>query len=277
MANVKREAVPKTAAVRLRAGRVGLRRNGLTAPSAREAFGRLVHGGRVVCLSKGAVSFADAVGYGLKTVGPADVALATWTVGSREIGVFRDLLAGGSVRSLKLMVDASFPARNPAYAAQLRASFGADCIRLAVCHLKLATIINDRWAVVVLSSANLNRNSRLEFFQIEDNARLATAINSTLGEWFSEPAADHWDASRAEHRRRFEAWGETTGTRAPKAAPRDTVAPQVALVVAADSHTAGALDVPVQPLAPATAADGAFFSDDPWGVDLRRVGISFTR
>jgi hypothetical protein len=241
----------------------------LTAPSARLAFGRLVHGGRVVCLSKGAVSLAECVGYVLETSGPADLVLATWTIGAREITVFRDLVAGGSVRSLRLLVDASFPHRNPAYAAQLRASFGADCIRLAVCHAKVATIINARWAVVVLSSANLNRNSRLEFFQIEDNRPLATAINSTLDGWFVEPAAGQWDASRAEHGRRFDAWAETPA--------RARTSGAGATIATVDDVGSPSLDARVAPLVPATAGDAAYFSDDPWGVDVRRAGISFTR
>ena len=99
MANVRAERAPRTAAVRLRAGRTGLRRNGLTATDARAAFGRLTHGGRIVTLSKGAVSFADAAKYLLATAGPADVVLTTWAIGAREIGAFRDLVTDGAIRS----------------------------------------------------------------------------------------------------------------------------------------------------------------------------------
>lgn len=270
MANIRREKAPRTAAVRLRAGRVGLRRGALTASSARVAFGRIVHGGRIVCLSKGAVSLAECVGYVLETTGPADLTLATWTIGAREITTFRDLVAGGSVRRLQLLVDASFVQRQPAYTASLRASFGPDCVRLVTSHLKVALLVNARWAVVVLSSANLNRNSRLEFFQVEDNRRLATAISGTLGEWFAEPAADQWDASMTAHKRRFDAWGET-GSRT------GTPGAGAAIATAADGDVRAPVDAPVRPLAPATAGDAAYFSDDPWGVDLRRAGISFTR
>jgi hypothetical protein len=131
MANAGRERAPRTAAIRLRSGRTGLRRRGLTAIDARSAFGRLTRGGRVVCLSKGAVSFADAVRYLLETAGPADVLLTTWAIGAKEIAAFRDLLSNGTIRSLRLLVDASFPNRQPAYTAKLRATFGADAIRLA--------------------------------------------------------------------------------------------------------------------------------------------------
>ena len=270
MANAARERAPKTAAVRLRAGRVGLRRDGLTAPSARVAFGRLVHGGRVVCLSKGAIGFGDVVRYLLTVSGPADVLVTSWAIGAKEITAFRALVTDGAIRTLRLLVDASFVQRQPAYTASLRASFGPDCVRLATCHAKIATVVNARWAFAVLSSANLNENRRLEFFQVEDNRRLATAISRTLDGWFAEPAAGQWDASRAEHGRRFDAWAETPA--------RSRTSNAVATIAPADDGDVGApVDTPVRPLAPATAADAAFFSDDPWGVDLRRVGISFTR
>ena len=258
MANAARERAPKMAAVRLRAGRVGLR-GALTATTAAGALGRLTHGGRVVCLSKGAFGFGDCVRHLLTVSGSADVLLTTWAIGAKEIAAFRALVTDGAIRTLRLLVDASFVQRQPAYTASLRASFGPDCVRLATCHAKLATLVNAQWAFVVLSSANLNENKRLEVFSVEDNRRLATALAMTLDGWFASPA--DWDVSRAEHARRFDAWGEPT----PKAA-----------IVAADDAQGG-VEARVRPMAPAMAGDAAFFSDDPWGVDLRRVGISFTR
>jgi hypothetical protein len=52
----------------------------------------------VVTLSKGSVSFADAVAHCLALSGPAAVMVSTWTIGSREIGAFRDLHASGPAR-----------------------------------------------------------------------------------------------------------------------------------------------------------------------------------
>jgi len=246
MANVRVERAPKVAAVgRMRSGSKGLRASGLDASSPDVAFGRLESGGRVVCLSKGGVGFADAVAHCLAASGPADVVLATWTIGAREIASCRQLLDSGAVRSLRLLVDVSFPQRHPAYAAQLRSTFGADAVRMAVCHAKIATVVNDRWALTVLSSANLNRNSRLEFFSIEDCRPLATDINTTLDAWF---AAEPVEVAR------LVASSAPPTVRTTHAAPR-----------------------PPATLAPATDADVAFFSDDPWGVDLRRAGITYSR
>jgi len=225
-------------------------------------------------LSKGAISAADAVRYLLATAGPADVLLTTWAIGAREIGAFRDLVADGAIRAFRLLVDASFVQRQPAYTAKLRATFGADCIRLATCHAKLATVVNDRWAFVLLSSANLNDNRRLEVFQVEDNRRLAAAINRTLDRWFRPSAGASWDVSRAEHTRRFDAWG---AGKAQRAAAPATPGASVAIAAPVDLEPVGGLDAPTTALTPATAADAAYFSPDPWGVDLRRAGLSFLR
>jgi hypothetical protein len=255
VANVRVESAPRTKAIPAKTGRVGLRSSGLASRTASAAFGSLSRGGRVVTLSKGSVSFADAVLYCLALSGPAAVTVSTWTIGAREIGAFRDLVSDGRITSLQVLIDATFPARHPAYAAKLRASFGADCLRLANCHAKIATVINAHWALVVLSSANLNQNRRLEFFNVEDNRALATAITDTLGEWFAESL--DWDATPAVHRAAFDAWH-----------PEDTPAPVV--------------PAPVTPTPSARAlvpADGdtAFFSNDPYGTDLRRTGLSFVR
>ena len=51
----------------------------------------------------------------------------------------------------------------------------------------------------------------------------------------------------------------------------------ITVVPAADGDVGAPAEAPVRALAPVTAGDAAFFSDDPWGVDLRRTGISFTR
>lgn len=285
MANVRAEQAPKVAAIRVPGSPVGLRPGGLQAVTPRGAFGPLVPGGRTVVLSKGAFGKADVVADILDQTGPADLTLATWTISAREIGAFRDRVASGQILSLRLMVDASFPARNAAYAAKLRASYGADCIRLAVCHAKLAVITNDAWAVVVLSSANLNRNSRLEIFSVEDNRVLADELNRVLGTWFEAPAADQWDVGMSEHGKRLASWGASADP-ARLAAPDTSRIPRPEKLIGRDGKERPVAEQvrkfrscpsSAPTLAPATPGDAAFFNDDPFGVDLRRAGISFVR
>ncbi len=248
MSNAPRERAPTVAAVDLPVGQLRLPVGTLTATSAAAVFGPVAKGRRVFALSKGAIGFGDALLWLLQTAGPADLLIATWTIAGREIRALRDLVDGGQVRGLRLLVDDGFVRRQRAYAALLRSMFGPACIRLATCHAKLATVVNAAHALVLKSSANLNRNDRTEFYEVEDNRRLATLINDTLGEWFKTSAPDQFDQPARWHAERFAAWHAAE----PHAAPRERPA-----------------------LEPATPADAAFFSPDPFGSDLRRVGASY--
>lgn len=238
--------------------------------TAAEAFGRLGRGVRVVALSKGAVSFGDAVRYVLEAAGPADLTLATWTVSADEIGAFKRLLDGGAVRRLRLLLDASFVQRHPAYTALLRATYGADCVRLAVCHAKLGIVMNERRAFVVSGLANLNRNSRLEFFSVEENRQLARALARVLGTWFRTPAGGQWEASRAEQVRRLQSW--TGGDTRPRGRRLAVPVESGELGTCFQSVAAPAA------LTPALPADARYFdAADPWGQDLNRAGVSYLR
>lgn len=261
MANVRRERAPAVAGFVDTAAPIVVRNEGLTARAALEALGRLPPGGRIFVFSKGAVDLGDVVAWGLEHTGPADVLLSTWAIGADETKRLRRLLDSCAIRRLRLLVDCSFPSRQPAYTALLRASFGPDVLRLAVVHAKVGTLlsVDGRWSVVIKSSGNLNHNKRVEIHEIEDNAALAGFINSTLGEWFRGSGADDFDVAPSEHRRRFDAW---------HADEQREVGP-----VSAPVATAAAPGRALKPTAP----DAAFFGDGWADTDLRRVGLSYVR
>lgn len=260
MSNTAREHTPKKAVV-LRSGRARRVQSGaLTAHTAAELFGALSPGCDVFALSKGYTSFGAAVGYLLDVAGPSDVFLSTWTIGAAEIGGLRRLVDSGRIRSLRLLVDPSFVRRHRAYAALLRATFGAESIRLVKLHAKLAVVHNASWALVLRSSANLNANHRVEFFELSDDPALAACIVDTLGSWFDYAPSSQWDASARAHADAFDAWQ----------APADA-GPVVQPTVSRERPIARR----TAPAGPATAEDAAFFSPEPFGTDLRRVGVSY--
>lgn len=264
MANAKVEKAPETAGYLDMPGPLVVRREGLTGRTALEAFGPLVPGGRIFCLSKGAVSMADCLLYALETTGPADVFVSTWTISPGEIRTLRAALDAGQVRSLRLLVDPSFVSRHPAYTAELRATFGADVVRLAICHAKLATVVNDRWALVLRSSANLNRASRTEYYDLEDCRALAEFVTATLGEWFAGTGEGQFETPMVGHQRLFEAWHAAADGQVSKP---DTCP---ARVVGQDTARRRALR-------PVTAEDARFFSDEWAGPDIRRAGLTYSR
>jgi len=263
MANVRRERAPEVAAFADRPVPVVTRLEGLTAGTALAALGPLQPGGRVFLLSKGAVSAGDVVTWALEQTGPADLLVSTWTISPAEISSLKRLVDSGRIRSFRLLTDFSFQRRHPSYAALLRATFGPEAVALTICHAKLAVISNATWAIVVRSSANMNRASRTEYHEISADRGLAEFIVATLGKWFP-PASDTWTVPVAEHRRRFEAWGEPGPLVGPGDAPRSGADVQ-------------GVDRRSRVLRPATAADEPFFEDTLYGRDLRRCGLSYRK
>jgi hypothetical protein len=264
MANCRREQAPEVAAYTDHPAPVVTRLEGLTGSTALAALGAIFPGFRRFILSKGGVSAGDTILWGLDQAGPVEEAfISTWTVSPPEIKTLRRCVDGGRIRRLRLLMDFSFANRHPAYCAELRATFGPEVVALSVCHAKLAVLVNESWAIVVRSSGNLNKAFRTEYYEASDDRGLAEFIVATLGKWFP-PAADQWTVPVAEHKRRFNAWGE----------PGPLVGPGDARRSGADVQ---GVDRRSRVLRPATAADEPFFEDTLYGRDLRRVGLSYAK
>ncbi|GMV81504.1 MAG: hypothetical protein AMXMBFR7_26880 [Planctomycetota bacterium] len=217
-------------------------RRALSARNAAEALGEITRGCEIYGLSKGQFSLVDIIEHCLKATGPADVVLSTWTAAGADIDFALALLRNGSIRSMRFIVDFSFPTRQPAYCAALRERFGDDAIRLTKTHAKFVTITNTDWNLVIRSSMNLNENRRLESFEISDDAGMAAYLREVCQELFDGHAAGKQFAQRPfDVCKDFESFGES-----------EPVADAERKALAGDG--------------------GKYFNDGPTGTDLRRAG-----
>lgn len=141
-------------------------------------------------LTFGQFSLFDAVMAVLDRTGPAHVDLATWTAGGADLEQTAAQMHDGRILSLRLVVDCSFPTRQPGYVSTMVRLFGADCIRTIRTHAKWCVIRNDEWAVVVRTSMNLNNNPRLEWLEVTDDPDLAAFLCSATDDIFAETPAD---------------------------------------------------------------------------------------
>ena len=140
--------------------------------AARSVADALVQGGRVLGMTKGQFSLLDLLRALLEKTGPADVAVSTWTMGIRDAKNAGLMLDSEAMTSFRLYVDRSFATRQPGYCSAVRKIFGDESIRTTNTHAKIATIRNERWAITVRSSMNLNRNPRFENFDIDDDVTI---------------------------------------------------------------------------------------------------------
>lgn len=151
---------------------------------AQKCIGTLERGGRIVGLTKGQFSLLDLIRAVLAQTGPADVRLSTWSIGIRDAETAAWLLRGEDIRSLQLLVDRSFPGRQPQYAGRVVALFGADALVVTRVHAKVALIAAGDWKIAISSSMNLNRNPRFEQFDLVDSAE----VHGFYAAWFDEMA-----------------------------------------------------------------------------------------
>ncbi len=165
--------------------------------NARDALADFDRGMETYCLTFGQFSLMDAVEAILEKTGPADVVLATWTAAAADLSRSAEHLRDARILSLRLLVDCSFGQRQPGYLQQCRDLFGDDAIRSTRTHAKFAVITNDRWAVAVRTSMNLNENPRLETIEVSDDLSLAGFLLRIVDEiWAEEKPGDFRTKSR---------------------------------------------------------------------------------
>lgn len=183
-------------------------RRALAAKNVGEAVGAIDHGCEIYGLTKGQWSLIDLIEHCLSATGPADVVVSTWTAANADITFANALFKNGLLRSLRFLVDFSFPSRQPAYCAALREAFGDDAIRLTRNHAKFVLIVNDEWSLVVRTSMNLNENRRLENFEISDSPEMATFLVEVVDEIFREQG-ETFEMRPYDHKVTFlTQWGE---------------------------------------------------------------------
>lgn len=146
------------------------------------AIGRLEPGFRMFGMTRGQFSLIDLIRAVLRQTGPAHLCVSTWTAGIRDVDNVEFLVSQGDILSLQLVVDRSFPARQPEYARRVTEVFGEQAIRCTRTHAKFAIIRNDAWAITVRSSMNLNRNPRFEQFDMDDDPALADFLQAHVDE-----------------------------------------------------------------------------------------------
>lgn len=173
-------------------------RRTINAALAAEAVGPIEHGCEVYGLTKGQFSLIELAEHCLDATGPADVVFSTWTAANADIAHAYTLLGGDAkIRSCRWLVDFSFPTRQPAYCDALRQAFGDACIAATANHAKFVSIRNDEWDLVIRTSMNLNRNARLESWEISDDAAMADALGELVDAAFDEWACTIKNAAKA--------------------------------------------------------------------------------
>jgi exonuclease VII small subunit len=125
-----------------------------------EVIGTLKMGKTVHFASMGEWSTHDLLFHVLKQTGPADVYLSTWSVSEDAIRQIIKKMNTGEIKLIKAVFDWRIKVRRPE--AYEFAKYKIADIRLSSCHAKVTAIINDKWSVAIVGSANYTNNPRIE-------------------------------------------------------------------------------------------------------------------
>lgn len=132
----------------------------------------LVHGARILGLTRGCFSLIDLINSILKKTGPAHVICTTWSAGIKDVHQVEWMKDSEMIKSFKLITDHSYVTRQSQYAMTIEDLFGKENIRTSEVHAKFVLIHNENWKVTIRTSMNLNANKTCESFEIDEDQEI---------------------------------------------------------------------------------------------------------
>lgn len=160
-------------------------------------IGPLAPGVEICGLTNGQFSLVDMIEHVLTETGPADVTVATWTMGIYDTERGFDFVENGLIRRIRFLIDPSMFSRRPDLAAVLVKGFGADSFRPVNVHAKFATVRGDALAVAIRSSMNLNPNNRIESFDISVDDDVCRFFETAVDDIFARVDAENRSQAHA--------------------------------------------------------------------------------
>lgn len=154
--------------------------------TAEATIGTIAKGETTFILTFGQMALMDALLVILAQSGPASVDVSTWTISDSDIAQLSELVSEGKITNLRMIVDCSFPARQPIFERMLRDEIGDDAIRVIKTHAKFIVVRGPKLDVVVHASMNMNRNPRLENMEICEDESFAEFFTEIVDSIFAE-------------------------------------------------------------------------------------------
>ena len=154
--------------------------------AAEDCIGIIAPGCSIIGVTKGQFSLLDLIRAASDQVGPAALTVSTWSTGIRDTQNLGLLMDRGAFTSVSLCLDRSFSGRQPKYVEEVVRVWGEGNIRMTRNHAKFFLLRNETWNICVRSSMNLNRNPRLEQFDLDDSPELCEFFAGIVEEIFEK-------------------------------------------------------------------------------------------
>lgn len=160
-------------------------------------IGSIAPGDEIAGITNGQFSLVDVLRHVLTQTGPADVVLATWTMGVYDAEKAWSFVNDRLIRSIRVILDPSMFLRRPELASVLVKGFGVESFRAVNSHAKFCTVRGAELAVCIRSSMNLNENSRLESFDLSADDEMTRFFEGVADEIWKRVDARNRSQSRS--------------------------------------------------------------------------------
>lgn len=148
-----------------------------------DAFPKIYKGMCELNFNNGCFSFVDVIRHIIEKVGRSHVDISTWVASAASTKEIEGFLEDEVIHDFRFLVDKGFVAnRRKLYDHIL--NFHGDCVRVTLNHAKFCLIYNENFNFVIETSANLNRNKRLENFRITEHQQYREFFSGVFDGFF---------------------------------------------------------------------------------------------
>jgi hypothetical protein len=137
----------------------------------KDVFPGFRKGCSMFAFNAGNFSFIDVIKYIINETGPCHAFISAWVGGAASIKKVLRFLRNDRFLSVRFLFDRILPNTRPDDFGFLVENFGIESVRILRTHAKFCVLWNSEWYVVIETSANLNKNLRLEFFRITEDEK----------------------------------------------------------------------------------------------------------
>lgn len=150
-----------------------------------DAFPSIYNGMCEFSFSNGSFSFIDLIDYVLEVTGRAQIDISTWVASTASTKKIEEFFEDAKINQFRFLIDKMFIHKQEKLFNHIVKVYGVDKIRVTRNHAKFCLIYNDDWNIVIETSANLNKNMRLENFRLTDNSVYREFFSSVFDTYFS--------------------------------------------------------------------------------------------
>jgi len=154
--------------------------------TARRTMEVLEPGIDVFGFTKGDFDLLDLVCAINEKFGPFEVLFSTWTASLTDLGNTADRLKSEEFSRVRFLLDHSFIRRQPSAALAIKEIFGPENFATAATHAKFVQLKNTAYRITIKTSMNLNKNPRMEHFDISWSHPLFLFIETIVEEIFAK-------------------------------------------------------------------------------------------